>query len=76
MTSDVWLRSHIYDAIGLAKSKLGDQTGAIFYFDLSLLFSSRNFKALVHRGISYGMKGQHDRAYTDALMALKLRLST
>ena len=73
LPSDERRRSQIYDGIRLAKSELGDKTAAIFFFDLSLGFSSRNFKALVHRGMSYDMEGQHDRAYTDALMALKLR---
>jgi tetratricopeptide (TPR) repeat protein len=73
LTRDMRLRSRIYDDIGLAKSKLGDQAHALSSFGLSLECNPRNHHALVRRGISHSITGQHDRAYTDALMALRLR---
>jgi len=73
LTCDVRLWILVYDDIGLATSNLGDQTGAISSFYWSIMFNPRNAKALVHRGISHRKTGEYDRAYADALDALKWR---
>jgi Flp pilus assembly protein TadD len=73
LDSDQRLRSLILDNIGMAKSKLGDQIGAISSFGLALALRPRDARFLVHRGVSLERAGQHDNAYTDALVALKLR---
>jgi len=73
LTRDVQLRSRIYDDIGVAKSNSGNQAEALSSFGLSLKSKPVNPKALVHRAVSHSRTGQHDQAYTDVLMALKLR---
>jgi tetratricopeptide (TPR) repeat protein len=73
LISDQRVRSLVLDNIGMARSKLGDQTGAISSFGLALYLRPRDARFLVHRGVSLEKAGQPDNAYTDALMALKLR---
>lgn len=73
LTCDPRLRGIIYDNIGMARSNLGDQSGAISSFGLALTSDPKNANLLVHRGISFEKTGQHERAYTDSLMALRLR---
>jgi tetratricopeptide (TPR) repeat protein len=68
---DRW--SLLYDDLGLCKSSLGDPEGAIVCFALSLGFSRRNVKALVHRAISYERQAQYELALTDLFVALRLR---
>ena len=73
LTCDPRLRGIIYDNIGMARSNIGDQSGAISSFGLALTSDPKNANLLVHRGISFKRIGQHERAYTDTLMALRLR---